>query len=281
MTGKDKAKAVAEKLKAEVPKPETAVEKPLREGEMAVIDEKMRAMMMQDAKKDVEENGAILPFLSVYVANRSTSKLANGQDPQDGNFYLSSTQEEFKDPLVHIFHISRGFRQLKKDDKGGQKAVYEHLVSGVIMDDQMKPFFMHVSGSHRLELLWDFRNAVRKLNNRGIPTFSLLVKLETEKISFKADGQDRVARVIHFDMSRDTTGNPEVIDDPELYMQLREKAADLRSYEDQYIQRVEVDRDGNSVIKKAVVVEEAPAKSEEPPAIAGEQEDVNPDDIPF
>ncbi len=278
------------------PAAETQVVAPAEKSVVPMSDE-MKAMLRQDAAAEVQENGLSLPFLNVYIANRSVSKLANGQDPQDGFFYYVPTQEEFKEVYCHILHISRGFRQLQKADDGSMRPRYEHLVSGVILDDKMKPFVMHIAGSHRLEKLWDFQSIVRKINNRGIPTFSMPVKLSTEKVNFKQGNIERVARVVLFEISRAANGDPEVIDDQVMYMKLRENALEMKKYELQYISRVEVDADGERVITQLPTDEDIAAKLppplpdpsmaaavEEvaPPAIdPAKVENVNPDDIPF
>lgn len=293
MTGLDKAREVAEKLKTQKTVSPEAEVHPLGETQMAKISENLRKMMQSDARDDMKENGAQLPFLSLFDSARSTKTLADGSVPHDGWFLLSSTQEEFDSPLVHIFHISRGFRVMQKNSEGVEEPKYMHMVSGVIQDDVLKPFLMTIQGQQRVQRLWEFRDVLRKLNQRGFPTFSLLIQLGKERVQFKdGKGKERVAKVITFTLSKsEGATDPDVVDDADQYMDLRNRAIDMKQYEQQYMDRYEVDEDGERVIPVHTVVEEAPptpvrAMIEDPSrgvqsAQVDGLDDIDPEKIPF
>lgn len=255
MTGEDKFQKMGKKLKADVAKKEAVVEKTEEQvkQELAIRQEKVKQMLAEDAKTEAQESGASLPFLSLYIMNRSTSLLADGKTPNDGWFYYTKTQEQFERPLVHICHISRGFRVLKKDDKGEMIPKYMHIVSGVLAGDVSMPFFLTIGGSQRLERLWEFRDLLRKQNNKGVPAYSMMVELSSENVKIKKpDGQPGMAKVINFDISK-TNGEIDVIDDYSLIMELRDATQGFKKYEAQYMERYEVDEDGQKVVTPALV----------------------------
>lgn len=290
MTGKDKAREIRNKIASETTeKPEpTKEEVEARELALARQKERLKKILEQDAQTEARESGASLPFLSLYISNRSTSLLADGKTPNDGWFYYTKTQEQFENPLVHICHVSRGFRVLKKDDKGQMVPKYMHIVSGVLEGDLKMPFFLTIGGSQRLERLWGFRDELRKYNNKGIPSYAMLVKLSSENVKIKKpDGQPGMAKVINFEVSA-TNGEPDVTDDYDLIMGLRRATEELRNYERQYMERYEVDEDGEKVIPQVESTEVRDPVTQLPPAaepkqeeLAAPTEDVNPDDIPF
>ncbi len=234
------------------------------------LSEEMQKMMQSDARQEAKLS---LPWLNVYVANRSTVTLADGSDPHDGWFYYSPKQEEFENPLCHILHISRGFRILQKDDKGNMVPRYMHFISGLIEDDTQKPFVLKISGKNRLERFWEFRDVIRKLNKAGYPTFALLVKLSTEKITFKApDGVNRAAKLINFEISK-TDGVPDLVTDKDLYLHLRDLASETKQQEEEFLQNNEVGKDGKPIQK--VDDNDVIDSDEVPPQIS------SPDEIPL
>lgn len=291
MTGEDKLRAKVEELKAKPAQKTEPTKEELEAKELALARQKelVKKLLEQDAQNEAKESGASLPFLSLYISNRSTSLLADGKTPNDGWFYYTKTQEQFENPLVHICHITRGFRVLKKDDKGQMVPKYMHIVSGVLEGDLKMPFFLTIGGSQRLERLWEFRDLLRKHNNKGIPSYAMLIKLSSENVKIKKpDGQPGMAKVINFDISTGIDGQPDVIDDYNLIMGLRQATEELKKYEAQYMERYEVNEDGEKVIPQIEsrgVDDDGPklmpANESKQEQIAPPTEEVNPDDIPF
>ena len=242
MSGIDKLKEKVEGIKkeskdreeAEVKSANSALEKTRA---MIQNDPALRALLQQDAKEEQEKSGGALPFLKVYVANKSTQVLADGKDPNNGWFFYTPTQEQYETVHCHILTISRGFRMPgMPDDKGEVKNKWNHIVSGIMLNDEPKPFWIFISGQARVGRLWEFQKELRKYNAAGIPSFPLILKLTTEKVKTEKSP----AIVINFAIEVDETGNPTMVTDKEEYMALRDKVHDQEGYIEAYINRKEV-----------------------------------------
>jgi len=132
---------------------------------------------------------------------------------------------------------------------------------------------LKISGKNRLERFWEFRDVIRKLNKAGYPTFALLVKLSTEKITFKApDGVNRAAKLINFEISK-TDGVPDLVTDKDLYLHLRDLASETKQQEEEFLQNNEVGKDGKPIQK--VDDNDVIDSDEVPPQIS------SPDEIPL
>ncbi len=160
-----------------------------------------------------------LPLLKIHAAGRSTSNtLANGEEPNDGYFFYKPTREQFKEVTAHILTISRGFRA---EGLEGKQDVFHQVLAGVIVNNgEMKPFMMYFTGT-KLSNLWAFgkeASAYTKAKPVPIPMFALTVKLTTakEKHSYGTSW------VVQFEIVKDERGTPEIVDDEETFIFLKD-----------------------------------------------------------
>lgn len=265
MTGEEKLKETAEKLKKNTKTDDVAMAsaKSALEKTRAMIqaNPELLAHMKEDAQAESEKLGGSLPFLKVYVANKSTQLLADGTEPTNGFFYYVPTKEQYDVVHCHILHISRGFRMpAMVSESGDSKPKWNHIVSGIILNDEPKPFWLFISGQARLAKLWEFQKGLRTFTQAGIPSFPLIVKLTSGKGPDPKAGQSR-AMVINFEVEEGEGGQPQMVTNNEEYMALRKKVHELEVYVEAYI------------LKKEVPEVEKPQHVE--------SETVKPDEIPF
>jgi len=188
MGGYEKAKATAEKLKEEKAEKEQAELANREQAENALAslegNSDLAKMFNDSAKLGTENLSGGAPWLKVHAAGRSTTNfLADGKTmPDDGNFFYTPTQEQFKEIECHILTISKGFRTVETDPKGVTKEVFNQLIGGMIMNDgDPKPFIMFVRGK-RLSPMWEFGKEIAKWTSRkpiAVPMFTMKVKLTT------------------------------------------------------------------------------------------------------
>lgn len=240
MTGLDKARETATKLKDQSEKEK--IEKAKGTGETALTEHnpEWQRLMAADARQEMESSGGSLPFLKVYVANRSQVTLADGREPTNGWFFYVPTREQYQEVYCHVLHISRGFRaEGMANEEGIKKDRYNQIVAGIILNDEPKPFWMFISGQARIQKLWEFQKQLRTLNAAHFPTFPLLVKLTTEKVKTEKSP----AIVVNFAVQLTDDGKPEMnLSYPE-YMELRNQAHKQEKYVGEYIVRKEVTPD--------------------------------------
>lgn len=260
MSGKDKLKEVAEKLKEETQEQKLDV---LKEEPKAICDgadPEFQKLMQADAEAEAEQAGEGLPFLKVYVANRSQSTLADGKDPNNGWFFYAPTKEQYETVHCHILVISKGFRMPgMKDEQGQVKNKWTHIVSGVMLNDDPKPFWLFISGQARVLRLWQFEKQLRSLNHQGTPTFPLLITLSTEKV--KTEEMKSPAMVVNFSVDLADNGKPEMVQTMEEYLKLRNEVFMQQKFINQYIGKHAVDEE-----KIPVAIESEPAVSALPDA---------------
>jgi len=221
MTGREKAKAVAEKLRGEnKEKEEVAIVKQAEaKNALATISENSELMQMykENAKVGSKNLGGSSPLLKVHTAGRSTAnELAEGGEPNNGWFFHKSTGEQFETVECHILTISKGFRA----DGINRTNVFNQIMAGVITNDgATKPFLMYLTGT-KLKRMWDFGKEASKYTRAKpvpIPMFALKVKLTTEKE--KTDYG--FAWVVNFDIIKDGK-TPAVVTDPGEFQFLRD-----------------------------------------------------------
>jgi hypothetical protein len=270
MTGEDKAAAVADKLRKkndDIKIDHLAERKPYA---LSESDPEFQKLLQQDAKEEIEKSGGSLPILKVFVTNKSTQTLADGKEPNNGWFFYTPTREQYEMIHCHILKISRGFRMPgMADDKGEVKNKWNHIVSGIILNDEPKPFWLFVSGQARVQRLWSFEKELKEFNNAGMPTFPLIIKLTTEKVANPTKGKS-AATVVNFEVEKEDNGIPQSIKTKEEYMNLRQKVHEQEKYINEYIERKEVVEN-----VKPEVIEDVSEVSQEIsslPAITGAEE---------
>ena len=248
MSGKSDWNKTGKMLHKEEPKKEVEKEaiEPIRKEEMAKYDENFAKMLESDAREEAERLGGIrLPYLRIFVANKSTALLVNGEEPKDGNFYYVPTKKEYESVECHILHISKGFRmEALPDENGVIKTPYTHMVTGIITNDpeDYVPFVLTIQGQARLAAVWDFQKILSKERGGKVPTYAMKVVMTTEKVKIKDNkGIERTARIPKFEWKRDENGNIEYITDPKLYQLIRSKLAELESLVNSHIQQVRTD----------------------------------------
>lgn len=220
MTGKKKARAVADKIKKE---DELEVTKKTKEAELALAhvanNEELSTLYKDNAGLGAENLGGSLPMLKVHATGRSVNELANGKEPKDGQFFYNQTAEAFDTIECHILSISRGFRSEGFEDK--TKTTFNQIMAGVITNsDDLKPFIIYMSGM-KLSPMWDFGKEASKYTKAQpvpIPMFALKVKLTTGKETHKFGK----SWVINFNIIKDKDDNPLVVTDPGLFTYLRD-----------------------------------------------------------
>lgn len=293
MTGYDKFKQAKEELKGSLPEvsPSAAIEPLTKENNLGLSPE-LYEQMTKDAEKEASENGGAIPYLKVYDASRSTSLLFDGSRPTHGNFFLTSTQEQFSEIHGHILYISRGFRKPGPPDPKTKevKNVYQHVVTGLMIHPdtgKMLPFWLVIAGRERLARLWDFQTDFRKKPRSGIATFSLLIHLTVKTVEIE---NKRLAQVVEFNYVLDENKNMDMVRSMDTYMFLKRCSEEVKEVVKDYIKRHEVitpdeeaeanayqeaqevqDQKGVKVEGNTVKIDSTVAKTEE----------VNPDSIPF
>ncbi len=188
MSGYDKAKEIADKLKEEVKAEEEASQKNEVEvrNQLATISNnaELAKMYTDSANMGAANLGGELPLLKVHSVGKSTkNELADGTEPTDGFLFYKPTGEQFEELTVHILTISKGFRAKGME---GEDEKFNQIIGGIIADGKFdKPFIMYMTGT-KLSHMWEFGKAAAKYT-RGkpvkIPMFALSIKLTTEKVA--------------------------------------------------------------------------------------------------
>lgn len=210
-----------------------SVEKP--ENALATIESNPELMKLYQDNAEVGNKNlaAALPFLKVHSTGKSsTNVLANGEEPQNGYFFYTPTQEEFKDIECHVLTISQGFKT--KALQEGKKDVFNQILAGVIINDgEFKPFLMYFQGL-KLQNLWTFgkeANPYTHYKPVPIPLFAMKVRLTSEKV--KTDYG--MSWVVKFQIERGMNGFPLVEMDVEKVKQLRDAVDTVEASIDQLI----------------------------------------------
>lgn len=222
----------------------------------------------QNADLGAENLGGALPLLKVHLAGRSSkNKLADGSDPDDGAFFYGPTRQQFSELEVHILAISKGFRT----DGLNRQNVFNQLMTGVIISDgDYKPFVMFLTGK-KLAPMWAFGKEARRYTQKGIPLFTLTVKLTT-----KSESNDfGKSWIVEFEIVSDKDGTPTLIHDLQEFNYLKDKVEEMKEVMDSIIGN----KSGEDQVEEAVV--EDVYKEEEEVKIEPEAEEANPDDINF
>jgi hypothetical protein len=214
MTGLDKAREVADKIKGASAEKAAAGEKEM----VAVKNELASVQANPDLVKLYQDNAEVgsqnvtgnMPFLKIHtVGKSSTNELPDGKEPNDGWFFYTPLGEQYETVFCHILTISRGFRS---EGMEGKANVYNQIMGGVIVNGSVKPFLMYMSGL-KLQPMWDFGKDAKKFTHAKpfpIPMFSLKVKLTTEQVKHSFGK----SWVVKFLIIKDMNNDPEVVADP-------------------------------------------------------------------
>lgn len=261
MSGYEKAKQVADNLKAETKKEEEnkleARQQALTALEQVKTNSSLAKMYEDSATLGSENLASGLPILKVHVTGKSTAnQLSNGEEPNNGWFYYKPTREQFETITCHILTISKGFRAPHMNGK----PVFTQLLGGVITNDgTMKPFIMYVTGT-KLQGMWDFgkqASLYTKSKVLPIPMFALLVELSTKQTT-TSFGK---SWVIDFSIVKDESMQPKLVLDEGEFQFLKDNVSFLQETMDSLI--------------------EAKTSSEKTEAIDGEAVETREEDIPF
>ena len=223
MTGQDKAREVAEKLRGELDTKAVAEQTEIatvkHELDMVRDNPELVKLYNDNAKVGSENLGSDLPQLKVHATGKSTSnQMADGSEPSDGWFFYKPTGQQFQTITAHILSISRGFRA---EGMNGQKDVFNQIMSGVIVNDgEQKPFITYFTGT-KLQKFWEFGKEAGKYTHAkpvSIPLFALTVKLGTEKVE-TTFGK---SWVVNFTIVKNEIDEPVVVTDVGEFVWLRD-----------------------------------------------------------
>lgn len=247
MTGKDKAKAVADNLRKEQEEreeKEQEAKNELVEFQGNQVTPAVADFFRQNANVGSDNLGGSMPQLKITEA-LSKNELENGERANPGEFYYSPTKEAFKELEVVIMSISRGFYAM--DNSDDPKPKFNQLVSGMIVDS-MQPFVMFATGS-RLNNLWKFGKEIRpftKNKQYPIPMFTIIVKLTTEKTE-NDKGQE--FHVVNYELVKED-GKIKIISDLEFLSMIRSGVDSAEDMMESFIESKEVNKKTGQLIRE-------------------------------
>lgn len=214
--------------------------------EVVKSDPELYKAYKENADLGADNLGGTIPQLKVHVAGKSSkNELLNGKQPEDGNFFYTPTQTEYKDVLVHILAISGGYRS---EFQG--KSVYTQLLSGIILSDaEYKPFITFLTGK-KLSPMWEFAKELKKWTQKGIPMFALTVRLNThsEKNPYGSSW------IIDFELVKDDEGVPTLVHDMAEFNMLRDKVTEMK----EVMRSISESQSGEEEIGVAEIAKEDP-----------------------
>ena len=224
MNGIDKARAVADKLKAETTaaKESEAKDKAVAINQLTALGQngQLAQMYRDSAKVGAANLAGELPLLKVHTVDKSKNTLPDGTEPNNGWFFYKPTGEQFETLECHILTISKGFRA---EGINGKQNVFNQIVGGIIKDGtNSKPFIMYFTGK-KLSYLWEFGKAASKYTHAKpipIPMFALTIKLSTER-QVNEYGK---SWIVNFEIKKSEDGSPELVMDPGEFQFLKDSA---------------------------------------------------------
>jgi len=272
MSGYDKAKEVADKLKAEVQEKEqekeASKEKALTDLALLGQNKELAKMYADNAQVGSMNVQGELPMLKVHATGRSNKNfLSNGEEPNDGFFFYKSTGEQFETIDCHILTISKGFRA---EGFEGKENVYNQILGGCIIEEgnNFKPFIMYITGL-KLSYLWEFGKVASKYTHAKpipIPMFALTVRLATKKVN-NTYGK---SWIIEYDVVKNPDGSPILVMDPGVFQYLKDS---VETVEDTIASLIATKTKEEDKEEEAIV-SAVPSKPDA-------EEIVDPGDIPF
>jgi hypothetical protein len=256
MSGEDKAREMAEKLKKDASIKAEGEKTAMAElkNELANIkeDPELMKMYQQNAQVGAKNLSGELPLLKIYSVGKSKAELADGRKLTDGWFFYKPLGIQFETITCHILTISRGFRAKgmvdQKTGKPGEPK-FNQIMGGVIIDgSELRPFVMYFTGL-KLSNLWEFGKEAGKFTKMKpvpIPMFALTVKMGTEQV----ENSYSESWIATFEILKSQTGFPIVVTDQTLFERLRESVdtvedmiasvIEAKSTEDQVDQPVKI-----------------------------------------
>lgn len=268
MTGFEKAKEVADKLRAETNlKKEQEIQVAIEaKNELEAISSNavLAKLYTDNAQVGAKNLAGETPLLKVHAVGRSKNELADGSEPKDGAFFYKPTGEQFDGIDCHILTISKGYKAPGMEENS--VPVFNQLLGGVIVyEGEYKPFIMYFTGL-KLQKLWEFSKQASKYTRSkpfGIPMFALTVRLTTEKVS-NTYGK---SWVVNFEIQKNELGQPRLVTDAGEFQFLKD-SADLS------------EETMNSLIK-ATEVKSAVLPVREAEEANMVEEEGNPEPLPF
>ncbi len=228
--------------------------------------------------------GASMPTLKVVGAN---TDLPEGVSAGVGDFFLTSTQETFKELTVSVLTVSRSFYALGMATEGKKaEPRFTQLLGGIVLDT-MQPFVLYVTGT-KLNNLWEFAKEMSPFTKNKmspIPMFAFQVKMTTEKVKTKFGS----TYVIVFTIVKNDKGVAQLIVDPEKLQILRTSVTKCQELCEGVMEQREVDKGSGILLKDVPLSQQASLPIQEvvetdpEPAIDESivPEDVSSEDIPF
>jgi len=253
MTGLDKARETAKKIKKGIKKEAGEANKAVVEvtehklqvgAEVAEFYRKNANVGSENISRDS------LPGLKVTESN-SQGLLADGSRPTIGSFYYTETKEEFKTVEISMISVSKGF-YVRPMDKTKKKMKFQQIISGMILDG-MKPFVMYVSGK-RLQGLWDLGGELSPFTkHKEMPVPMMAFKIGLSTTSYKHE--NGVSHYINFEIMKDESNQVQLITDLGVLELLRGGVESMEAAVESIISATGVDRQTGELLKDRVADE--------------------------
>ena len=296
LTGKEKAKKIADEIRAEN---EVAASKDAEARSQALaelginglqVDDETAAMFKATADVGTENmGGGALPQLKVTEHGSKKNILTSGQKAQDGTFYYTPTKESFESVMVSVVTASRGFytakyeadgKTLKPNPNSGDYGWFNQLVGGVILANNM-PFVMFASGS-RWPGFNEFCKTIRpftKNPNTPVPMYAFKVQLTSTLRENGAGKSD--SYIVNYNLVSNDKGQVMIISDKEVLKSLPKLSDEFAKMFDGFISKNEVDRETGKLLGGRAA-EAVPVETIEPaPSEPVDDNLVKTEDIPF
>lgn len=273
MTGIDKAREAAEKLKKEAEEGKQKTELEVKES-LELTREKLATMYRDDVVAGTEDIGVDdlnIPQLKIVQSNKRID-LPNGKRAEDGYYYRTDTKEQMEYVDVILLVVRKVYTlNFKKDATERQ-----HIYFGVY-DGTNEPFRMFCRG-WSLAGSREFLTEVKMIQKKyKLPMYALKGRLTTttKTGTMKEGGEYSVYATVFSILKDEGTGEPTAEDRPE-------RVETLRRFVERFgaIEIRSVDEDDELHVKPASLPilsanKELETKKEEA------TEEVNPDKIPF
>lgn len=303
-TGYEKAKEVADKLKAETAA-KNGEEVKAREDIMTKlaitgVKEELLPQSTLDFFKSTAGAGMEsmddkpkLPFLLKVTEALSDNQLTSGVRCAPGNFYYAPTLEDMgNDVAVSVAYISDKFYtkvEPKENERAKGKepyAKFTQMVCGYFLSNG-KPFIMFATGK-RLTKMWEFAEEVRpytKHKETPVPMYAFKVNMRTRE---ESNDYGR-SNIVLYDIMRDGAGHLQIITDPKTIAAFHAGIARFKEIVGGFIAHNAVDKNTLELLsdRPISIVETANRALEDArvvtqPAIeASVDDDINVEDIPF
>ena len=263
MSGYEEAKAVNDKLKAEIAEKKEKEEENVKVAinQLAALrdNSQLAKMYADNAQVGARNLSGEYPMLKVHVVGKSSSNvLSDGTEPQDGYFFYAPTQEQMKEIDCHILTISRGFRtegmEIDPETKK-PKIVFNQIMGGLWLDrSDYRPFIIYLTGK-KLNPMWEFgKQANRYIHAKpvSIPMFAMTIHLTTEKVD-SSNPKFGKSWIINFTIKKEEGGFPTLIMDEGKFQFVKDSVQTLEEMIDSIIEAKEVKTD---IVKETVFKEE-------------------------